>query len=78
MVLFPVPARPFNQYTGGLSRSRIQSSISSRIAVRVPWRQPPRFPCRYSACCAHRTLLRITASAAGGVLSDEFYRKPGN
>src|ERR1700753_1168030 len=67
MVLFPVPARPFNQYTGGLSKSRVQSSISSKIAARVPLRQPFRLPCRYSASCAHRKLLRIAASAAGGL-----------
>ena len=64
MVLLPVPASPFNQYTEGLWKSRVQSSIPSRVAVRVPRRQPLRLPCRYSACCANRTLLRIVASAA--------------
>ena len=66
MVLFPVPASPFNQYTAGLSKSRVQSLISSKTVLRVPLRQPLRSPCRYSASCAQRTLLRTVASAVSG------------
>ena len=63
MVLFPVPANPFNQYTGGLLKSLVQSSISSRTAMRVPFRQPLRLPCRYSAACAQRIPFSMAASA---------------
>ena len=67
MVLFPVPANPFSQYTGGLLKLLIQSSISFRTTPRVPFRQPLRSPCRYSAACAQRMLLRTTASAIGSL-----------
>jgi len=67
IVLFPVPASPLSQYTGGLLKSFDQCSISSRMALRVPLRQPLRSPWRYSASCAQRKLLRTrTASAVGG------------
>ena len=66
IVLFPVPANPLSQWTGGLPKSLDQCSISSRMALRVPLRQPLRSPWRYSASCAQRKLLRIDASAVGG------------
>ena len=74
MVVFPVPANPFNQKTGGLSKSRVQSSISSKMTLRVPMRQPPRSPCRYSAACAQRIPL-MTAASAIGFTSDHRHRK---
>ena len=64
IVVFPVPANPFNQYTGDSLRSLVQSSIPSRIATRVPLRQPLRLPCRYSAPFVLRNLSRTVASAA--------------
>ena len=67
MVLFPVPASPFSQYTGDLPKSLVQCSITSRTGPRVPFRQPLRLPCRYSAPCAERKLLRMAASAIGGL-----------
>ena len=63
MVLFPVPANPFSQYTGDLRKSLVQRSIPFRMTPRVPFRQPFRLPCRYSAPCAQRKLLRTAISA---------------
>ena len=67
IVLFPVPASPFSQYTGDLPESIVQCSITSRTDPRVPLRQPLRLPCRYSAPSAERKLLRTAASAVGGL-----------
>ena len=67
IVLFPVPASPFSQYTGDLPKSLVHSSVSSRTAPRVPLRHPLRLPCRYSAPCAQGKLLRTAASAIGSL-----------
>ena len=64
IVVLPVPASPFSQYTGGLAKSLVQSSILSRTAPRVPFRQPPRPLCRNSAPWAQRKPLRTAASSA--------------
>ena len=66
MVLFPVPANPFSQYTGGLLKSLDQCSIPSRIVLRVPLRQPLWSLCRYSTPFAQRNWFRAAASAVGG------------
>ena len=56
------PSEPVQPIDGGLVEVAI--SILSRTAVRVPRRQPLRLLCRYSACCADCTPLRMAASAA--------------
>jgi len=68
MALFPVPANPFSQKTGGRLKSLVHSSISSRTALRVPFRHPLRSPssCRYSAPSAPRKSSRTSASAVEG------------
>jgi len=44
-VVFPVPASPFNQETGDLSKPLIRNSISFRTVSRVSRKQPLRSPC---------------------------------
>jgi len=78
IVLFPVPASPLSQYTGGLLKSFDQCSISSRMALRVLLRQFLRLPWRYSASCAQRKLLTTTASAVGGSCQASIIENGGN
>ena len=64
IVVFPVPASPFNQKMGRPMKGLpIQKPISSRTVTRVPFRQPLRSPDLNSAPCAQRKLLRTVASS---------------
>ena len=63
IVDLPVPANPFSQKTGDLSKSSAHNSISLRTLSRVPLRQPRRLPWRYSAPFARRHWFRTESSA---------------
>jgi len=63
IVDLPVPASPFSQKTGDLSKFLAQDSISLRTPSRVPLRQPRRLPWRYSAPRARRHWFSTDSSA---------------
>ena len=63
IVDLPVPASPFNQKTGDLSKSFVHNSIALRTVSRVPRRQPLRSPCWYPAPGARGQLFSTNKSA---------------